>query len=78
MHESYTMLTLNADEHPLMSRMHKPDPKLPSDQQDKRSVVSIELRDVDTWLHGSIAEANELMRVPPIEVLAASHIDGRG
>ena len=27
-HESYTMLTLNADAHPLMSRMHKPDPKL--------------------------------------------------
>ena len=26
-HESYTMLTLNADDHPLMSRMHKPDPK---------------------------------------------------
>ena len=35
--ESYTMLTLNADAHPLMSRMHKPDPKLGPDQQDKRS-----------------------------------------
>lgn len=34
---SYTMLTINADHHPLMSRMHKPDPKLPPDQQDKRS-----------------------------------------
>ena len=33
-HESYTMLTLNADHHPLMSRMHKPDPKLGPDQQD--------------------------------------------
>ena len=30
-HESHTMLTLNADLHPLMSRMHKPDPKLPSE-----------------------------------------------
>ena len=27
--ESYTMLTLNADDHPLMRRMHKPDPALP-------------------------------------------------
>jgi len=25
-HESYTMLTINADHHPLMRRMHKPDP----------------------------------------------------
>lgn len=36
------MLTVNADDHPIMSRMHKPDPKLPPDQQDKRSVVAIE------------------------------------
>ena len=27
-HESYSMLTINADDHPLMGRMHKPDPKL--------------------------------------------------
>ncbi|MDB5826654.1 MAG: hypothetical protein JWQ73_874 [Variovorax sp.] len=26
-HESYTMLTINADDHALMRRMHKPDPK---------------------------------------------------
>jgi putative SOS response-associated peptidase YedK len=45
--ESYTMLTLNADIHPLMNRMHKPDPKLGPDRQDKRSVVPIELEDVD-------------------------------
>ena len=44
---SYTMLTINADHHPLMSRMHRPDPRLPPDQQDKRSVVSIEVQDVD-------------------------------
>ena len=49
-HESYTMLTLNADAHPLMGRMHKPevDPKtkqkLPLERQDKRSVIPIEGR----------------------------------
>jgi putative SOS response-associated peptidase YedK len=75
-HESYTMLTLNADDHPLMSRMHKPDIKLPPDQQDKRSVVAIELRDVDTWLRGSAAEANELVHVPPVEVFEAGPIGG--
>ena len=38
-HESYTMLTLNADEHALMRRMHKPVPKAGPDAQDKRSVI---------------------------------------
>jgi hypothetical protein len=41
------MLTLNADAHPIMKRMHKPDPKLGPDQQDKRSVIAIESADVD-------------------------------
>jgi putative SOS response-associated peptidase YedK len=66
--ESYTMLTINADHHPLMSRMHKPDPKLPPDQQDKRSVVAIEFADVDAWLNASADEAARLVRVTPVEV----------
>jgi putative SOS response-associated peptidase YedK len=68
--ESYTMLTINADHHPLMSRMHKPDPKLPPDQQDKRSVVPIEFADVEQWLCGSNEAAASLVRVPPVEVFA--------
>ena len=47
------MLTLNADVHPLMTRMHKPDPQFGPDQQDKRSVVPIELKDMDEWLLGT-------------------------
>jgi len=62
---SYTMLTVNADDHPLLSRMHKPDPKLPPDRQDKRSVIPIELADVDAWLHGSTEDIRALIRVPP-------------
>lgn len=50
--ESYTMLTVNADDHPIMSRMHKPDPKLGPDQQDKRSVVAIEQGEAIQWLRG--------------------------
>ena len=69
--ESYTMLTLNADSHPLMRRMHKPDPKLPPDQQDKRSVVPIEQADVDQWLHGSAAQASALIRLTPVECFDA-------
>jgi len=69
--ESYTMLTLNADAHPLMSRMHKPDPKLGPHEQDKRSVVAIELADVDAWLFGTVEVAQALVRVPPVEAIEA-------
>lgn len=54
-----------------MSRMHKPDPTLPPDQQDKRSVVAIEVTDVETWLFGSLEAAAELMRAPSLEVIDA-------
>lgn len=69
---SYTMLTINADHHPVMSRMHRPDPQLPADQQDKRSVVAIEIGDVDTWLLGSIDDATKLMCAPPFELIEAT------
>lgn len=69
--ESYTMLTINADSHPLMRRMHKPDPKLGPGEQDKRSVVPIELEDVGTWLHGTMAEAAALVKVPGPEAFDA-------
>jgi putative SOS response-associated peptidase YedK len=65
--ESFTMLTLNADAHPLMSRMHKPDPRLPANAQDKRSVVPLPMEVLDTWLWGSPEEARALLRVPPEE-----------
>jgi putative SOS response-associated peptidase YedK len=39
---SYSMITINCDGHPLLGRLHKPDPKLPDDAQDKRSVVPLE------------------------------------
>ncbi len=66
--ESYTLLTINADQHPVMRRMHKPDPALPADAQDKRSVVAIETADVERWLHGPAEEARGLLR-PPVEAL---------
>jgi putative SOS response-associated peptidase YedK len=69
--ESYTMLTLNADAHPLMRRMHKPDPALAPDRQDKRSVVAIELADVDGWLFGSVDKAAALVGLTSLELFAA-------
>lgn len=73
-HESYTMLTINADDHPLMRRMHKPDPALPPDQQDKRSVIPIAHGDIEQWLAGNVEEAAELMRVPSAEIFDAGRV----
>lgn len=63
--ESFTMLTLNADDHPLMNRMHRPDPKRPPNMQDKRSVIPVAFEDVDRWLFGTQEEAVGLVRLAP-------------
>ncbi|WP_367619163.1 hypothetical protein [Comamonas sp.] len=65
------MPTINADSHPLMSRMHKPDPKLPADQQDKRSVIPIEMQDIDQWLAGTAREAGQLLRLAAVDAFEA-------
>jgi putative SOS response-associated peptidase YedK len=62
---SYTMLTVNCDGHPLLGRLHKPDPRLPDDAQDKRSLVSIEPDQWDAWLHGDATQARALLVAPP-------------
>lgn len=54
-----------------MSRVRKPEPKLGPERQDKRSVVPIEMADVDRWLFGTVDDARTLVRLPPVEVLAA-------
>lgn len=65
------MLTINADSHPLMSRMHKPDPKLPADKQDKRSVIPIAPEDCDLWLAGTVNDARRLLRLSLSEIFEA-------
>lgn len=75
--DSYTMLTQNADNHPLMRRMHKPDPTLAADKQDKRSVVIIEEADVEQWLLGSEADARALIRLSPVEIFDAQPEPGQ-
>jgi len=80
-HESYTMITLNANAHPLMSRMHRPEldevtkQPLPLERQDKRSVISIEPGDVDLWLAGTMEEAKQLLRLPAAELFDAGPAD---
>lgn len=73
---SYTMLTQNCDAHPLLNRMHKPDPTLPPDAQDKRSVVPIEREHWARWLEGSTEDALALVQLPPEDRFAHGPADG--
>ncbi|WP_219214095.1 SOS response-associated peptidase [Variovorax boronicumulans] len=81
LHESYTMLTLNANAHPLMSRMHRPvvDPvtkvPLPLDKQDKRSVIPLEAADFDQWLEGTVQQVKALMRLVQVDVFDAAAVE---
>jgi hypothetical protein len=51
--------------------MHKPDPKLGPDQQDKRSLMPLEPHDFDHWLAGTVEEAQSLVRLSSVETFAA-------
>jgi putative SOS response-associated peptidase YedK len=66
-HESYTMLTINADAHPLMSRMHRAG-------EEKRSVVPIERGDWEQWLTSSVEDAARLAVLSAPEVFDASPV----
>ena len=65
---NYTMITCSCDGHPLLARLHKPDPNLPPDRQDKRAVAHIDKADWDGWLHGSEEQALGLVRPQATEV----------
>ena len=63
--ESYTMLTINADGHSLFGRMHKPDPRLSLEAQDKRMVVVVDDHNWDAWLDGPPELARTLVSRAP-------------
>jgi putative SOS response-associated peptidase YedK len=65
-HESYTMITLNADHHPLLRRMHRPDLTRPVERQDKRAVVPLAPTAFDVWLRGTIDEATAALVLPDL------------
>ena len=64
---NFTMLTVNCDGHPLLGRLHKPDPLLPANAQDKRSLVPLEPAQWDAWLRGDERQARSLLVAPPAE-----------
>lgn len=64
---NFTMLTTNCDSHPLLNRLHKPDPDLPPAAQDKRSLAHVPPSNWEIWLGGTVEEAQRLLAPPPIE-----------
>lgn len=54
---SFSMLTVNADDHPLMKRFHKPD-------DEKRSVVVIQSHEFKKWLTANHEDAFRLLKAP--------------
>lgn len=71
--ESYTMLTMNANLHPLMSRMHRPEIDRKTGQPifDKRSVVLLEPHDFDRWLTCTTEEAREMILLASVDLFDA-------
>lgn len=61
---SFSMLTMNADAHPLMQRFHQP-------QDEKRMLVLLDPRDYAGWLHASTADAVQYFRLYPATQLQA-------
>jgi putative SOS response-associated peptidase YedK len=57
---SFTMLTINADAHPLMKRFHKPG-------EEKRTIAILEPRDWGRWLRADPAQALSLLQGPDLE-----------
>lgn len=61
---SYTMLTINADDHPLMKQYHKP-------EDEKRMVVILNEGDYDAWLQTPAVDSRDFLRQFPAESLVA-------
>jgi len=61
---SFSMLTVNADGHPLMKHFHKPN-------DEKRSIVVLNEADYIPWLNANHDEAKNLLQVAPSDFLKA-------
>lgn len=72
---SFTMLTLNADAHPLFNQLHRPDPKRPPEAQDKRMVAILPRGLYGAWLDAPAGAASmEFMRMFPADRLSAESL----
>ena len=55
---SFSMLTINADGHPIMNHFHKP-------QDEKRSIVILNNNEYSQWLSANYDEARKLLNLAP-------------
>jgi putative SOS response-associated peptidase YedK len=62
---SYTMLTVNADDHPFMRNYHKKD-------DEKRMVVILQDEEYDAWLSAQAEESRFFLRQYPAELMTTS------
>ncbi len=61
---SYTMLTINADEHPLMRQFHKPG-------EEKRMVVVLPEAQYGAWLQADMDNSRDFLQPFPAELMQA-------
>lgn len=61
---SFSMLTINADDHPLMQRFHKPD-------EEKRMVIILDPDQYQGWLDGSLVTDDDVYRQYSADLLVA-------
>jgi putative SOS response-associated peptidase YedK len=69
---SFTMLTINADAHPIFKELHRPDPKRPPEMQDKRMVVILPEAAYDAWLKAPPEVSMHFLRQYPHGNLVAA------
>jgi putative SOS response-associated peptidase YedK len=74
---SFTMLTINADHHPLFGLMQQFDKMRPVDKQDRRMPVILPESQYGAWLDASSQESTEFMRHFPAEKLTMRPEPGR-
>ncbi|MCX7894231.1 MAG: SOS response-associated peptidase, partial [Burkholderiales bacterium] len=68
---SFTMLTINADEHPLMKLFHKP-------TDEKRMVVILPPERFSDWLHAPAHQSRDFLQAFPAERLTATAPQAHG
>lgn len=62
---SFTMLTINADDHPFMRNFHR-------EEDEKRMIVILQEDEYDDWLSAPAEESRAFLRQYPAELMAVS------
>lgn len=64
---SFTMLTINADDHPFMNQYHHPD-------KEKRMLVILQDDEYDAWLNAGPVESRKFIKQFPAELMSVDHV----